>query len=88
MHDVPFLQQHDLGDGKVGPMRDTAAEQLQRTVHTSVGPDHARDGERYVLDPPPVVARVVDIEHPLRQLKLAPTHDLELQQRKWEVKAQ
>ena len=43
------------------------------------------DGQRHVFDLAHVLTRVVEVEHPLRQVELAPSGELELQEGEREV---
>ena len=57
-------------------------------MHAGVGTGDARNRQRHVLDPAHVLARIIEVEHPFRDLDLAAARFLEPQKCHREVQAQ
>ncbi len=63
-----------------------AAQLSEAALHTGVRADHTRQREGDVLDPPQVVAGIIEVEHPLRDVDFAAAGRLKL--KKFERKVQ
>ena len=62
---VPALR---VAGARIGRRADVVVEQVQGERHAAVGAHNARDRHGDALEPPQIVARIIQIEQQLRQL--------------------
>ena len=75
-----------IAQARVNPRH--AAQEGQAAMHTGIGADDARNGQRHISDTTHVVAGVVEIEHPFGDFDLTATSFFEKQELTWKMQAQ